>query len=123
MLSPVRMEFEYQVVRREDAGARRGGQDRARGGRSDGPAVPAARPGPRGLRMKALVTGAAGFIGSHLTDDAPRSRREVVGIDCFTDYYPRAIKEANLARTVGARIPFHRNERSSTPICRRSSTA
>ena len=46
--------------------------------------------------MKALVTGAAGFIGSHLTAALLDRGAEVVGIDCFTDYYPRPIKEANL---------------------------
>jgi UDP-glucose 4-epimerase len=46
--------------------------------------------------MKALVTGAAGFIGSHLAGALLDRGAEVVGIDCFTDYYPRAVKEANL---------------------------
>ena len=47
--------------------------------------------------MKALVTGAAGFIGSTLAERLVRSGVDVVGIDCFTDYYPRADKERNLA--------------------------
>ncbi len=47
--------------------------------------------------MKALVTGAAGFIGSTLTDRLLRDGADVVGIDCFVDYYPRALKERNLA--------------------------
>jgi len=47
--------------------------------------------------MKALVTGAAGFIGSHLAGALLDRGIEVVGIDCFTDYYPRQMKEANLA--------------------------
>ena len=46
--------------------------------------------------MKALVTGAAGFIGSHLTSALLDLGAEVTGVDCFTDYYPRAIKDANL---------------------------
>lgn len=47
--------------------------------------------------MRALVTGCAGFIGSHLVDKLLRIGYEVQGIDCFTDYYPREIKEANIA--------------------------
>jgi len=46
--------------------------------------------------MKALVTGVAGFIGSTLAERLLGRGATVVGIDCFTDYYPRAIKEANL---------------------------
>ncbi len=44
-----------------------------------------------------LVTGAAGFIGSHLAERLIGSGGEVVGVDSFTDYYPRSIKESNLA--------------------------
>ena len=39
--------------------------------------------------MKALVTGAAGFIGSTLADRLVAEGADVVGLDCFTDYYPR----------------------------------
>jgi nucleoside-diphosphate-sugar epimerase len=46
--------------------------------------------------MKALVTGAAGFIGSHLTGALLDKGASVVGLDCFTDYYARALKEKNL---------------------------
>jgi len=48
--------------------------------------------------MRALVTGVAGFIGSTLAERLLGRGAEVVGIDCFTDYYPRPIKEANLSR-------------------------
>lgn len=47
--------------------------------------------------MKALVTGCAGFIGSHLTDRLLELEYEVIGIDCFTDYYQRDLKDANIA--------------------------
>jgi len=47
--------------------------------------------------MKALVTGAAGFIGSHLSEHLVQAGHTVVGIDVFTDYYPRSRKEQNLA--------------------------
>src|SRR6195256_6895917 len=46
--------------------------------------------------MKAVVTGAAGFIGSHLSERLLADGHDVVGIDCFTDYYRRARKEQNL---------------------------
>ena len=47
--------------------------------------------------MKALVTGVAGFIGSTLAERLVRDGADVVGIDCFTDYYARSVKEANLS--------------------------
>jgi nucleoside-diphosphate-sugar epimerase len=47
--------------------------------------------------MKALITGVAGFIGSTLGERLVRAGEDVVGIDCFTDYYPREVKERNLA--------------------------
>ena len=46
--------------------------------------------------MKALVTGCAGFIGSTLAERLLGDGADVVGIDCFTDYYPRPVKERNL---------------------------
>ncbi len=46
--------------------------------------------------MKALVTGAAGFIGSHVCEHLLERGHEVTGLDAFTDYYARAVKEANL---------------------------
>jgi nucleoside-diphosphate-sugar epimerase len=46
--------------------------------------------------VKALITGAAGFIGSHLTTTLLDRGADVVGLDCFTDYYARSVKEANL---------------------------
>ena len=46
--------------------------------------------------MKALVTGCAGFIGSHLAARLLKEGFEVTGIDCFTDYYAREVKERNV---------------------------
>src|SRR5262245_5823607 len=46
--------------------------------------------------MRCLVTGAAGFIGSHLAERLVDLGHEVVGVDCFLDYYPRVVKERNL---------------------------
>jgi UDP-glucuronate 4-epimerase len=45
--------------------------------------------------MRYAVTGAAGFIGSHLAESLAARGHEVVGIDCFTDYYDPALKEEN----------------------------
>ncbi|GIW82480.1 MAG: putative UDP-glucose epimerase YtcB [Gemmatales bacterium] len=47
--------------------------------------------------MRCVVTGAAGFIGSHLCERLVRDGHDVVGLDAFIPYYPRPIKEANLA--------------------------
>ncbi len=47
--------------------------------------------------MKALITGAAGFIGSTLAGRLLDEGAAVTGIDCFTDYYARETKEANVA--------------------------
>ena len=51
--------------------------------------------------MNALITGAAGFIGSHLAAQLLAGGADVTGVDCFTDYYPRPMKEANLAVNAG----------------------
>ena len=45
--------------------------------------------------MRAIVTGAAGFIGSHLTESLLAAGHEATGIDCFTDYYDVELKEEN----------------------------
>jgi UDP-glucose 4-epimerase len=50
--------------------------------------------------MKALVTGVAGFIGSTLAERLLADGADVVGLDCFTDYYPRPVKERNLSGLV-----------------------
>jgi UDP-glucose 4-epimerase len=55
--------------------------------------------------VKALVTGTAGFIGSHLATLLLDRGAEVTGIDAFTDYYARPLKEANL-RTLSDRPGF-----------------
>jgi UDP-glucose 4-epimerase len=46
--------------------------------------------------MNAFVTGVAGFIGSTLAERLLADGADVVGLDCFTDYYPRPVKERNL---------------------------
>jgi UDP-glucose 4-epimerase len=46
--------------------------------------------------MRFVVTGAAGFIGSTVCERLLARGHEVAGVDCFTDYYPRRLKELNL---------------------------
>jgi nucleoside-diphosphate-sugar epimerase len=47
--------------------------------------------------VRVLVTGVAGFIGSHVAEALIARGDHVRGVDCFLDYYPRAVKERNLA--------------------------
>ncbi len=48
--------------------------------------------------MRAIVTGAAGFIGMHAAEQLARDGYEVIGVDNFNDYYPVALKRARAAR-------------------------
>jgi nucleoside-diphosphate-sugar epimerase len=52
--------------------------------------------------MKCVVTGAGGFIGSHLCERLLALGHQVTGLDAFVPYYPQGVKEANLARARAA---------------------
>lgn len=67
--------------------------------------------------MKCLVTGAAGFVGSHLCDELLRGGHEVVGVDAFIPYYPEAVKQRNLiAANAHSCFTFHRCDLRSDPL-------
>ena len=50
--------------------------------------------------MKIIVTGAAGFIGSHLCEKLIKANHTVIGIDNFDPFYPRSIKEDNISKLI-----------------------
>src|SRR5438552_14292646 len=55
-----------------------------------------------------LVTGVAGFVGSHLAGKLLSQGHSVVGVDCFSDYYAPSIKRGNLEHLLGQdRFTFH----------------
>jgi UDP-glucuronate 4-epimerase len=54
--------------------------------------------------VRYVVTGAAGFIGSHLMRALLDAGHDAIGIDCFTDYYDPALKEANATGLEIARL-------------------
>jgi nucleoside-diphosphate-sugar epimerase len=77
------------------------------------PAEPPLPPGP------ILITGCAGFIGSHLSEYLLGRGAAVRGIDCFTDYYPRPLKERNLWPSLQhPRFSFARLDLAADPLAR-----
>jgi len=50
--------------------------------------------------MKVLLTGVAGFIGSHVSERLLLDGHRVVGLDSFDPFYPRSVKEKNLERSL-----------------------
>ena len=65
---------------------------------------------------RALVTGAAGFIGSHLCDALLARGDDVLGVDCLTDNYSPARKRANLIDALAAGLEFRRLDLSCDPL-------
>ena len=67
--------------------------------------------------MQCVVTGAAGFIGSHLCERLLALGHEVVGLDAFIPYYPRGVKERNLAGLHGRPgFRFHEIDLRTDPL-------
>jgi nucleoside-diphosphate-sugar epimerase len=66
--------------------------------------------------MKILVTGAAGFIGSHLAQHLTALGHHVIGLDCLTDYYSRTLKELNAAELRADGIDVARRDLAIDPL-------
>src|SRR4051794_31867658 len=67
--------------------------------------------------MQCVVTGAAGFIGSHLCEHLLRLGHRVAGVDAFIPYYPRAVKERNVAdASAGPAFALHRVDLRTDPL-------
>jgi nucleoside-diphosphate-sugar epimerase len=58
--------------------------------------------------MKVLITGAAGFIGSHTAERLHSMGHKVLGVDNFSDYYSIDLKERNKADLSAQGIDVHR---------------
>ena len=68
---------------------------------------------------RVLVTGCAGFVGSHLTEALLADGHDVVGVDCFSDNYPVAEKLENLARVrAHERFELHSVDLASADVAR-----
>lgn len=66
--------------------------------------------------MRFVVTGACGFIGSHLSDRLLAAGHEVVGIDGYVPFYPREMKERNIAKALASkRFTLHETLLESAP--------
>jgi nucleoside-diphosphate-sugar epimerase len=67
--------------------------------------------------MRAVVTGAAGFVGSHLCEALLEDGDDVVGIDALTDYYPARQKMANVEPLLRRdRFTLHRADLLTAPL-------
>jgi nucleoside-diphosphate-sugar epimerase len=68
--------------------------------------------------LRSVVTGAAGFIGSHLCQRLIELGHNVIGIDCLTDYYPRALKQRNLKGLRSSKFRYLRRDLTVADLSR-----
>ena len=66
--------------------------------------------------MRYAVTGAAGFVGSHLAEALVSAGHDVVGIDCFSAYYDVALKEENARGLEGLGVEVRRLDLAEAPL-------
>jgi nucleoside-diphosphate-sugar epimerase len=66
--------------------------------------------------MRILITGAAGFIGSHLADRLLRAGHDVRGIDCFTPYYDRETKQRNVSAALAQGLELREIDLARDPL-------
>lgn len=66
--------------------------------------------------MRCVVTGAAGFIGSHLAEHLADLGHQVLGLDSFADYYSVALKELNASDLAEKGVAVHRCDLASDPL-------
>ncbi len=66
--------------------------------------------------MRVLVTGAAGFIGSHAAEALLALGHDVVGVDSLDDYYDPRLKQENARALEAAGMAFHRLDLATDPL-------
>ena len=66
--------------------------------------------------MRILVTGAAGFIGSHLAERLAAEGHSVIGLDCITDFYAPALKESNVRALQASSVELLRLDLASDDL-------